>query len=424
MPDQPRRAVLIVSREHVARWSSPAGSVIQLLPHSGCENRAEPDAVFHHLGEGLLRLLELEDLDARADAIEDAEGDGLLGIDRAAAGPARDALPAEQRQPGDLQRLYRCGDDEELAPRLQAVDGARDGLAVGRRRQDEVGSPKLLQAFGRADLLRVDVLVRAELLSELPLVRAARYGDGPEAHARGELDAEMAEAADALDRHGVARARAAIAEGVVGRDAGAEQRRGFGGVQILGNARGGFVRHDHVLGVPAVVADAGDLFPLAVDEEALATGVADEAVAAVPADAYPVALLPLGHVGANFLDPTGDLVARNARIRNAWIGAELHQRIAVTDSAGFYLDADLPRRGLRKLVLDRLECAAGLRHLDGPHHLRHGCSSRSSRFGEIPVRCTCRQVGANLLDVAAREVRISRPTDGRRARSSPPRLRS
>src|SRR5204863_129865 len=121
-----------------------------------------------------------------------------------------------------------------------------------------------------------------------------------------------------------------------------------------------------------VVADASDLLALAVDEEALAAGVTDEAMAAVPAYAHPVALLPLGHVGADLLDATGDLVTRNARQRKAWIGAELHQRIAVTDTAGFHLDPDLPRRRLRYFALDQLECAARLRHLDAPHHLRLG----------------------------------------------------
>src|SRR6202022_1479519 len=266
----------------------------------------------------------------------------------------------------------------------------------------------LLQPFGGADLLRVDVLLRAELLSELPLVRAARDGDGPEAHARGELDAKGTEAADALDRHGVARARTAVAERVVGGDSGAEQRRGFGGVQILGNARGGFVRDDDVLGVAAVVADAGDLLAFAVDEEALAAGVADEAMAAVPADAYPVALLPLGHVGADFLDPAGDLVARHARRRGAWIGAELHERVAVTDSACLYLDADLPRRGLRQFALNRFECATRLRYLDGPHHLRHGCSS-ALRFRRGAL---CRCTGT----MSMRPEPIGRP---RRSRSEP-----
>src|SRR5712664_288440 len=339
---------------------------------SGCEDRAEPDAVLHHPRERLLRLLELEDLDARPDPGEHAEGDRLLGIERAAAGPARDALPAEQRKHREVHGLDRRRDDEELAAGLQAADGARDGFGVGSRGQDQVGSSKPLQTLGRGDFVRVDVLVRPELLRELPLVRAARDGDGPEAHARGVLDAEVPEAADPLDRNGVARARAAVAERVVRREPGAEQRRRFGSADLLGDARDGFVRHHDVFGVTAVVADPGDLCALAVDEEALAAVVADEVVPAVPAYAHPVALLPLGHVGADLVHPTRDLVAGNAREGETWIAAELHQCVAVTDSAGFHLDADLPRRGLGYLARDQLECTSRLGDLDGPHHPRHG----------------------------------------------------
>src|SRR2546427_4042558 len=143
----------------------------------------------------LLGLLQLEHLDARADAGEDAEGDGLLRIDGAAARPARDALSAEQRQGGYFEWLERRGDDEQLAARLQSIDGAGDGLAVRRRGQDQVCPSELLQAFHGGGLLRIDVLLGAQLPDELRLVRAARDGAGPEAHARGELDGEGAKAA-------------------------------------------------------------------------------------------------------------------------------------------------------------------------------------------------------------------------------------
>src|SRR2546428_13888583 len=85
---------------------------------SGRQHCAEPDAIPDHLRVSLLGLLQLEHLDARADAGEDAEGDGLLRIDGAAARPARDALPAEQRQGGYFEWLGPRGGDEERAARL------------------------------------------------------------------------------------------------------------------------------------------------------------------------------------------------------------------------------------------------------------------------------------------------------------------
>src|SRR5205814_336603 len=170
---------------------------------------------------------------------------------------------AEQREGRELQRLERCGNDEQLPAGLEAFDGAGDGLAVRRGRQHEVRSSKLLQSCGGGTVGGVDVLVRAELLRELPLVGATRDRDSPETHLRGELDGEVSEAADALDGHGVPRTRAAVAERVVGSDASAEQGSGVLGVELLGDPRGGFVRDDDVLCVTAIETDARYLRPLA-----------------------------------------------------------------------------------------------------------------------------------------------------------------
>src|SRR5205807_975683 len=135
--------------------------------------------------------------------------------------------------------------------------------------------------------------------------------------------------------------RAAVAQGVVGGHARAEQRRRLGRLQLLGDARGRLAGDDEVLRVPAVEADAGDLRALAVDEEALAAGVADEAVAAVPADAGAVAFLPLRHLRAHRVDAAGDLVSRHARQGEPGEGAGLDEGVAVADAARLHLDADL-----------------------------------------------------------------------------------
>src|SRR5437870_8693395 len=231
----------------VARWTRgearPTSWPASQERRSGRQHRAEPDAIPDHLRVSLLGLFQLEHLDARADAGEDAEGDGLLGIDGAAAGPTSDGLPAQQSECRDFQRVERRSDDEELAARLQPVDRARDRLAVRRRGQDQVSPSEFLQRLRGGYLLRIDIFVRAELADELRLVRAARDGDGPEAHARGELDAEVAEAADALDRDGIAGTSAAVAERVVRSDARAEQGGYLDRLELLGEMDAGFVRH-------------------------------------------------------------------------------------------------------------------------------------------------------------------------------------
>jgi hypothetical protein len=72
------------------------------------------------------------------------------------------------------------------------------------------------------------------------------------------LNSEVAEAADALDCYEVRGERAAVAEGVEGGDSGAEERAGFDVGEGFGDGCEGFDGGDHVLGVAAVVGDAGD----------------------------------------------------------------------------------------------------------------------------------------------------------------------
>src|SRR5262249_29542373 len=232
-------------------------------------------------------------------------------------------------------------------------------------------------------LFRVGVPVRAERRGELPLGGAARDGDGPESHAGGVLEGQVAEAADPLDRHGVARARSAVAERVVGGEARAEQRGHFRRVEVLRNASDGLVRNHHVLGIAAVVADAGELLALAVDEVPAPAGIAGHAVPAVVADTHPLALLPLGDVGAPLVDPPRDLVSRNAGERETGECPELHPGIGVADPARLDLDPDLARRRLWNLALDQLECASWLGCLDGSHHPGHGSSfaASASKYG-------------------------------------------
>src|SRR5207248_861180 len=146
-----------------------------------------------------------------------------------------------------------------------------------------------------------------------------------------------------------------------------------------------------VFGIPAVVAHAGDLRLLAIDEEALAAGVADEIVSPVPADAHPVALLPFRHVGADLVDASGDLVAGDPGQLQARERSALHVRIAVADSAGLHLDTDLRRTRFWDLALDQLERSVGPRYLHRSHHFRH----RQSLLALVALwRCRARPGGA------------------------------
>src|SRR5207249_5722873 len=132
-----------------------------------------------------------------------------------------------------------------------------------------------------------------------------------------------------------------VAERVVRGDAGAQERPGLGGVELLRDARHRRLLDDGVLGVASVEADAGDLRLHAVEEEPAPAGVALEAVTAVPADAGAIALLPRGHVRPDGVDAPGDLVTGNARQRHAGEPARLHDGVAVADAARLDLDPNL-----------------------------------------------------------------------------------
>ena len=90
-----------------------------------------------------------------------------------------------------------------------------------------VSAAEFLELFGWILGGGVDVNVSAELSGEGALVGSAGDGDRAVAAFGGILHAEVAEAADAENGDGIAGASAAVAEAVVGGDAGAEKRRGI-----------------------------------------------------------------------------------------------------------------------------------------------------------------------------------------------------
>ena len=69
-------------------------------------------------------------------------------------------------------------------------------------------------------------------------------------------------------------------------------------------------------------------------------------MAAVPSDAYALAGFPIGNVGADGIDPTGDFVSGHAWILEAGPMTLFYECVAVADTAGFDFDSDLGAGGL------------------------------------------------------------------------------
>src|SRR6185312_10332385 len=169
----------------------------------------------------------------------------------------------------------------------------------------------------------------------------------------------MTQTPDSLHGHNVAGQSAGVAQRIVGRNPGAEQRRGIDVGQAVRNRHQRFNRSQHVLLIAAVVADAGNLLVLAVAEIAAPAFAARAIMSAMPANTDPLPLAPRADSGSEFVDHARDFMARNARIRNAGPRSFHDQRVTVAHPAGVHPDANLSRTGLRNLALHNLKTLAG-----------------------------------------------------------------
>ncbi len=291
------------------------------------------------------------------------------------------AVPGQQLQRADGDRLQRDADDDEFAAAAQAVDGGGHRVGVGDGGQDHLGAAERLEGFGDAPGGAVDVVVRAELVRQGFLLRAAGDGDRTEAHGVGELDAQVAEAAHAEDRDGVARAGGGMAQGVEDGDAGAGQRRGLGIGQFVGHGRECVGGHDDGVGVAARVGGAGDLQLGAVDGVAVAAGLAVSAAAAEPAHRDPVADLPALDAVAEGVDAAGDLVTGGDRESGAGQQAGADQQVGVADAARHDGDADRAGAGLAQRHFDQFERRVGGGELNGAHGVGGGGDGRGGGGG-------------------------------------------
>jgi hypothetical protein len=180
----------------------------------------------------------------------------------------------------------------------------------------------------------------------------------------------MAKSANALHGDQIASARACVAKRIENRDAGAQQRRGFGGGEIFWDGGDRLGGRNHVFRVTTVMTDGGNFFDLAVNEIAAAAGVASETMASVPSDPDALARFPVGDVGADGVDAACDFVSGNAWILEAGPMAFFDERVAVADAAGFDFNPDLSAAGFGNVPFDEFEITAGFADLDSLH-FRH-----------------------------------------------------
>src|ERR1700730_12151974 len=348
------------------------------------ENNTEARLSAHHPVIGGLGFFERKNLVHRGDAVELTEQKRVFRVDCGARVPTphRSAFPEEvQRidgQSADSADDHHGSIDTEAArDRLHgfgACDGGDDGL----------GAAHGLQRLGRIAPFAVDVVVRAQGPRQGFLAAPPIYRHRPEPLPGGELYAQVAKSADPMDRHQIARLRAAVPKGVEGGDAGTEERRGLERVQGLRYVRQGRGERQHVGGVAAVAGDAGDAVNVFAGE-----GVAPPAMATVaartaePAHPDPRAHVPTFHVRTQGVDHADYFMAGNA-----WIAEPRHvtfdgDGVTMADPAGVYADADLVTAALGQLAHLHAEAPARFRN-NHCAHLQHG----GLRFGQDQLyRC-------------------------------------
>ncbi len=80
----------------------------------------------------------------------------------------------------------------------------------------------------------------------------------------------------------------------------------------------------------------------------------------MPSHAHPLSGLPWRDAGSDRINPSADLMSGHSRELQSGVQGFLDQGVAVTDAAGFDLNANLARPGLRNIPFDNLERSTGL----------------------------------------------------------------
>ncbi len=198
-------------------------------------------------------------------------------------------------------------------------------------------------------------LVGAQPQSVFLLLERSGELHGVRAEGVGELERHVAQAAEADDADLLAGPDLPVAQRRVGGNAGAEQRRNAGQVEVGGNRVGEALVHDIVIGVAAhgdgavdaVLGGVGERGALVAEVlfavvagRALAAGVDDHA------DGGNVARLELVDGAAGGADAAHDFVAGHQRIDRLAPLVAGHVQVGVADAAVENLDDDFSGAGI------------------------------------------------------------------------------
>ena len=151
--------------------------------------------------------------------------------------PERLRRPEDEAEDRDGQGLFRRADHGDVAVAPQQVDVGVDVVLGGNRVEDEVEAAgvlgHLIGVAGENDFIRAE--------AQRVFLLAFRGGEDDGVRSKGvrEFDAHVAESADADNAHLLAFGYAPVTHRRISGNAGAEQRRGSGEIQV-----GGHMQHE------------------------------------------------------------------------------------------------------------------------------------------------------------------------------------
>ena len=250
-------------------------------------------------------------------------------------------------KPATASGFCRRADQRDVAVDAEQIDVGVDVVIGGDGIEDEVeAAGVLLHLVGVAG---DDDFVGAEAQRVLLLVRRRGEHDDVRSERVGELHAHVAKPAEPDDADFLALGHTPVAHRRVGRDAGAEQRGGTGGIEVRRDAQNEVFVDDDAVGVAAVGNAAEVLVRRIVGEDhvraelfkaRLAVGAGAVRIDHA-ADGGEVAGLELGNCRADLGDAADDLVAGNERVDRGHELAPLvahRMEIGVADAAEEDLD--------------------------------------------------------------------------------------
>ncbi|SPE28870.1 hypothetical protein SBA2_410053 [Acidobacteriia bacterium SbA2] len=352
------------------------GQRTRLLVNSHRQHDAELCVAAQHARVSLSRFFERIGFNHGAHAGEFGEVQRILRIRRYSRHPPLDASTSNNELYWrDLNGIKCHPHHHQLAVRPQTVDQLRHGFRTWGCRQNDLCAAQFLQFARSVGRFAIDVHVRSEFLCECGISGSATDRRDFISKLVGELNSQVAQTANTLHRHQVARQRPTVPQRVVGGNSGAQQWCSFDVAQTVRYRRQGLDGSHHELLVPTVIADARDFHIAAIAEVSAPAGVARSVMAAVPAHANTLALLPGGNTRTEFINNARDLVPGNSGILNAWPQAILGEHVTVADPTGLHLDAYVTCAGRGNFALDDLKIGSPLGNLC---HL-HGCCCKSCR---------------------------------------------